>query len=142
LHSVKKDRSLATSFAQFSRLLAALLHLYAQKMIIQTFTIVILLNIYIVNIKDFLHVFQILSNYRYVLSHHACLIYIKSTTQCCGTRLSCIASTKLMNSTSLLLLQRKCCFSASSVMNSWLCSKFTSSIFAATTLFFIIIYIF
>jgi hypothetical protein len=40
-----------------------------QKMTIQTFTIVIsmALNIYIVNTKDFLHVFQILSSYRYVL---------------------------------------------------------------------------
>jgi hypothetical protein len=31
LQSVKKAKSLATSFAQFSRLLAALLHLFAQK---------------------------------------------------------------------------------------------------------------
>src|SRR5688572_22660639 len=62
--------------------------------------------------------------------------------QCCGTRLSCIASTKFMNSASLLLLQRKCCFSASSVMNSWLCSKFTSSIFVATTILFSSSYIF
>jgi hypothetical protein len=40
-----------------------------QKMNIQTFTIVIFmaLNIYIVNTKDSLHVFQILSSYRYVL---------------------------------------------------------------------------
>jgi ABC-type multidrug transport system permease subunit len=48
LHSIKKVKSLATSFAQFSLLLAALLHLFGQKLIIQTFTIVIFmaLNIY------------------------------------------------------------------------------------------------
>jgi hypothetical protein len=48
LHFVKKAKSLATSFAQFSLLIAALLHLFGQKFIIQTFTIVIFmtLNIY------------------------------------------------------------------------------------------------
>jgi hypothetical protein len=45
LHSLKKAKSLATSFEQFSLLLAALLHLFVQKIITHTFTLVIFMAI-------------------------------------------------------------------------------------------------
>jgi len=77
LHSLKKAKSLATSFVQFSLLLAALLHLFAQKIITHTFTIVIFmaLDIYTCNKKVLLTCFSDLEQLPVrSLAHHVFLI--------------------------------------------------------------------